>query len=74
MLQNPESFENDPNHSGIIVESHLNHSIREAITGAVLIPILPLGSAALLWLRAVQNVFAWTLSGELATKDTINLH
>ena len=25
MLHNPESFENIPNHSGIIVESYLNH-------------------------------------------------
>ena len=31
MLQNPESLENDPNHVGIAVESHLNHSIREAL-------------------------------------------
>ena len=34
MLQNPESFENDPNHFGIIAESHLNHSIQEATKGA----------------------------------------
>ena len=74
MLQNPESFENDLNHSRIIVESHLNHSIQEAIKGAVLNPIPPLGSAALVWLHAVQKVFAWTLSGKLETKDTIKLH
>ena len=74
MLQNPESFENDPNHSGIIVESHLNHSIQEATKGAVLNPILPLGSAALGWLHAVQKVFARTLSRELDIKDTLKLH
>ena len=33
MLQNPESFENDPNHLGIIVESLLNHSFQEARKG-----------------------------------------
>ena len=55
MLQNPESFENDPNHLGIIVESHLNHSIREAANGAALNPIPPLGNAAMGWLHAVQR-------------------
>ena len=74
MLQNPESFENDLNHSRIIVESHLNHSIQEAIKGAVLNPIPPLGNAALGWLHAVEKVFARTLSGELETKVTIKLH
>ena len=29
VLQNPESFEIIPNHSGIIVESYLNHLLRE---------------------------------------------
>ena len=33
MLQNPESFENDPNHLGIIVESLLNHSFQETRKG-----------------------------------------
>ena len=74
MLQNPESFENDPNHLGIIVESHLNHSIQEAAKGAVLNPIPPLGSAALGWLHAVQKVFARTLSRELETEGTLKLH
>ena len=33
VLQNPESFENTPNHTGIIAESHLNHSLREPTEG-----------------------------------------
>ena len=74
MLQNPESLENDPNHVGIAVESHLNHSIREAANGVALNPIPPLGSAALGWLHAVQNVFARTLSRELETEGTLKLH
>ena len=74
MLQNPESLENDPNHVGIAVESHLNHSIREAANGVAVNHIPPLGSAALGWLHAVQKVFARTLSRELETKGTLKLH
>ena len=33
MRQNPESYENDLNHFGIIVESYLNHSLREPQNG-----------------------------------------
>ena len=58
MLQNPESLENDPNHVGIAVESHLNHSIREAANGVAVNPIPPLGSVALGCLHALLPVFS----------------
>ena len=45
VLHNPESFENSPNHSGITVESYLNHSLREAKQGGAWNPKLPLGIA-----------------------------
>ena len=59
MHQNPESFENYPNHFGIIVESHLNHSLQEATKGAVLNPILHSWSAALGWLHTEPHGFCW---------------
>ena len=56
-LHNPESFENIPNHSGIIVESYLNHSLREPKQGGAWSPKLPLGSVALGCLHALLQVF-----------------
>ena len=47
MLHDPESFQNNPNHLGIIVESRLNHLVQDAKQGAALNPKLPLRSAAL---------------------------
>ena len=57
VLHNPESFENSPNHSGIIVESYLNHSLREAKQGGAWSSRLRLGTVALGCLQALKQFF-----------------